>query len=139
MPGAPSRLALAGYGLAGNGLAEAKKLLAGAATDLSLLDESVGRLTSQLLMTMPDCLSKTLESVRKHKLAFWDRNRETNRAWLALNMTTEAKAGFRAFNEGPRGRREVDFVELRRRIAAGQAWDDDLAEAILPTTSGVAS
>ena len=64
---------------------------------------------------MPDCLSKTLESVRKHKLTFWDRNRETNRAWLALNMTTEAKAGFRDFNEGPRGRREVDFVELRRR------------------------
>ena len=123
----------------GDDLAEAKKLLAGAATDLSLLDESVGRLTTQLLMTMPDCLSKTLESVRKHKLTFWDRNRETNRAWLALNMTTEAKAGFRAFNEGPRGRREVDFVELRRRIAAGQAWDDDLAEAILPTTREVAS
>ncbi len=123
----------------GDDLAEAKKLLAGAATDLSLLDESVGRLTTQLLMTMPDCLSKTLESVRKHKLTFWDRNRETNRAWLALNMTTEAKAGFRAFNEGPRGRREVDFVELRRRIAAGQAWDDELAEAILPTTREVAS
>jgi len=123
----------------GEDLARAKKLLAGAVTDLSLLDACVARLTTQLLMTMPDCLSKTIESMRKHKLTCWDRNRETNRAWLALNMTTEAKAGFRAFNEGPRGRREVDFVELRRRIAAGEAWGDDLTDAILPTASGATS
>ena len=45
-----------------------------------LLDEAVDALTTKLLMTMPSCLSKTIESVRKHKLAHWDRNRETNRA-----------------------------------------------------------
>ncbi len=49
---------------------------------------------------MPDCLTKTIESLRKHKLEHWDRNRETNRAWLALNMMTEANAGFRAFHFG---------------------------------------
>ena len=46
--------------------------------------------------------------------------------WLALNMMTEGRAGFRAFNEGPPAHREVDFVELRRRLARGEPWDDDL-------------
>ncbi len=70
--------------------------------------------------------------MRKHKLQNWDRNRETNRAWLALNMATEASAGFRAFNEGPRGHREVDFVALRRHIASGRRWDRELNDAIQP-------
>ena len=48
-------------------------------------------------MTFPDCTLKTIESARKKKLEHWDRNRETNRAWLSLNMMTEARAGFRAF------------------------------------------
>ena len=81
---------------------------------------------------MPDCLTKTVESVRKKKLEHWQRNAETNRAWLALNMMTEARAGFRAFNEGPPGHREVDFVELRRRLAAGATWDVELFDAIHP-------
>ena len=42
---------------------------------------------------MPDCLIKTIESVRKKKLEHWQRNAETNRAWLALNMMTEAQRG----------------------------------------------
>jgi 6-oxo-cyclohex-1-ene-carbonyl-CoA hydrolase len=112
----------------------AKELLARAEVDLSLLDREVEALAGKLLLTMPDCLTMTLESVRKHKLNHWDRNHQTNRAWLALNMNTEAKAGFRAFNEGPKGNREVDFVELRRRIAEGQGWDDELIRAIFPRT-----
>ena len=111
---------------------EAKKILARAEIDLTLLDEAVDGLATKLLMTMPDCLTKTIESVRKHKLEHWDRNKESNRAWLALNMNTEAKAGFRAFNEGPKGHREVDFVELRRRLAAGQQWNDALVDIIQP-------
>ncbi len=81
---------------------------------------------------MPDCTSKTLNSLRKKKLEHWDRNQQTNRDWLALNMMTEAKAGFRAFNEGPKGNREVDFVKLRRMLAEGHPWDDELIEAIMP-------
>jgi 6-oxo-cyclohex-1-ene-carbonyl-CoA hydrolase len=73
-----------------------------------------------------------VESLRKHKLEHWDRNRETSRAWLGLNMMTEAKAGFRAFNEGPKERREVDFLLLRRRLAEGAPWSDELVEEVLP-------
>jgi 6-oxo-cyclohex-1-ene-carbonyl-CoA hydrolase len=101
-------------------------------TDLSLLDREVDRLCTALMMTVPGCLTKTIESLRKHKLAHWDRNRESNRAWLGLNMMTEAKAGFRAFNEGTRGRREVDFIKLRRLLAQGETWGDELIEAVMP-------
>jgi 6-oxo-cyclohex-1-ene-carbonyl-CoA hydrolase len=111
---------------------EAKALMAKAATDLSLLDETVERLCTRILYTMPDCLTKTLESLRKHKLEHWDRNRESNRAWLALNMMTEANAGFRAFHFGAKNEREVDFVQLRQRLAAGARWNEDLIREIAP-------
>jgi 6-oxo-cyclohex-1-ene-carbonyl-CoA hydrolase len=84
------------------------------------------------MMTVPGCLTKTVESVRKHKLEHWDRNRESNRAWLGMNMLTEGRAGFKAFNEGAKGQREVDFIKLRQLLAQGQRWNDDLIEAVMP-------
>ena len=86
----------------GDDRSPAKELLGRGTVDLSLLDEGSRRLCTKLLYTMPDCLIKTIESLRKHKLQHWDRNRETNRAWLSLNMMTEAKAGFRPFGAAPR-------------------------------------
>lgn len=111
---------------------EAKRTLERGVTDLSLLDGAVEAAVWDLAHTMPACLSKTVESVRKHKLQHWDRNRETNRAWLGLNMMTEARAGFRAFNEGTRECREPDFLHLRRRLAEGEPWGPDLIEDVLP-------
>jgi 6-oxo-cyclohex-1-ene-carbonyl-CoA hydrolase len=99
--------------------------------DLSGLDAAVDGLVFKLAHTMPGCLTKTIESVRKHKLNHWDRNRESNRAWLALNMMTEARAGFRAFNEGTKSCREADFLLLRRRLAEGAAWGDELTEEVI--------
>jgi 6-oxo-cyclohex-1-ene-carbonyl-CoA hydrolase len=119
----------------GEELDAARALIGRCETDLSRLDAAVDALATKLLYTMPDCLTKTIESVRKKKLEHWQRNAETNRAWLALNMMTEARAGFRAFNEGPRDRREVDFIELRRRLAQGATWDDELFAAIHPVAS----
>lgn len=115
-----------------------KELLARGAVDLALLDEAVEQLCTKLLYTMPDCLTKTIESLRKHKLAHWDRNRETNRAWLALNMMTEANAGFRAFHYGTKDRREVDFVLLRRRLAEGARWGEDLIREVAPWVAAAA-
>ena len=112
--------------------AAAKAILKTATVDFSRLDQAVGTLSAKLLNTFPDCLNKTIESMRKKKLEHWQRNCETNRSWLALNMMTEARAGFRAFNEGPAGHREVDFAELRRRLARGDRWDDELTQAIQP-------
>ena len=111
---------------------EGKELLRSGTVDLALLDEAVDELTTDLVYTMPDCLTKTVESLRKHKLEHWDRNRETNRAWLALNMMTEANAGFRAFHHGTREAREVDFVRLRRRLAEGARWGEELIREVAP-------
>jgi len=110
----------------------AKAVLARATTDLSALDEAVEALCTKLLYLMPDCTAKTLSSLRKHKARPWDETSATNRDWLALNMMTEANAGFRAFNEGPKGHREVDFIRLRQLLAEGHPWDDELFRAVSP-------
>ena len=112
-------------------LEAARERLHRGTVDLAPLDRAVDELVWKLAHTMPGCLAKTLESVRKHKLEHWNRNRESNRAWLALNMMTEGRLGFRAFHEGARERREVDFLELRRRLAAGEPWGEELTEALL--------
>ena len=110
----------------------AREEMAACTVDQTMLDAEVNRKAWALALTMPDCLSKTLESVRKKKLEHWQRNCETNRSWLALNMMTEAKAGFRAFNEGPKGNREVDFIKLRRELAQASPWTEELVESVLP-------
>ena len=119
----------------GAGREAGKQMLARGDVDLSRLDAEVNALVFKLANTMPGCLSKTIESVRKHKLEHWDRNRESNRAWLALNMMTEGRAGFRAFNEGPKDNREVDFVRLRRALAAATPWTEELTREIMPRKS----
>jgi 6-oxocyclohex-1-ene-carbonyl-CoA hydrolase len=101
--------------------------------DLSLLDEKVESLCAKLILTFPGCLTKSLEELRKPKLEAWNRNREDSRAWLALNMMTEAHAGFRAFNEGNRDvGREVDFIALRQALAAGTPWTAELIASLIP-------
>ena len=110
-----------------------KALLKSGRVDLSLLDESVEAMCSKLLLTFPDCLTKSLEELRKPKLEAWNRNHEDSRAWLALNMMTEARAGFRAFNEGTRETgREIDFIELRQALAKGTPWTRDFTESLMP-------
>ncbi len=115
----------------GADLVAAKELVKRGEVDLTPLDREVDALVTSLAMTMPGCLSKTIESVRKHKLAHWDRNRESNRAWLGLNMMTEGGLGFRAFNEGGRSCREADFLLVRSRLAQGEKWGPELVEAAL--------
>ena len=123
----------------GEALAKGKELLAQGTVDLTALDEAVDRLTGKILMTFPECTIKTVESLRKKKLEHWDRNKESNRAWLALNMMNEARAGFRAFHRG-KDRREIDFVLLRQRLAVGKPWDEEMFALLStePKPAGVA-
>jgi 6-oxo-cyclohex-1-ene-carbonyl-CoA hydrolase len=100
--------------------------------DLAPLDEAVERLATRILHTFPDCIRKTLESARKKKLQHWYANSETSRSWLSLNMATEAAAGFPAFHFGEKPEREIDFARLRRRIAEGARFDEQLIEEVLP-------
>jgi len=121
----------------GDELKAGQDLLKRGTVDLSLLDQKVEELCTKLLYTFPDCTTKTVEELRKPKLDAWNRNKENSRAWLALNMMTEARAGFRAFNEGTRETgREVDFIALRRALAANTPWSDELTESIQPKARG---
>lgn len=117
----------------GDALKAGQELMKRGTVDLSLFDEKVESLCTKLLYTFPDCTTKTIEELRKPKLDAWNRNKENSRAWLALNMMTEARAGFRAFNEGTKETgREVDFVALRRALGANTPWSDQLTASIQP-------
>jgi 6-oxo-cyclohex-1-ene-carbonyl-CoA hydrolase len=116
----------------GAALDEAKALLKRGTVDLSLLDQRVEQLCTKLLLTFPDCTTKTIEELRKSKLERWNANKEDARAWLALNMMTEARTGFRAFNEGTKDDREADFIALRQALARGTPWSPELVESLLP-------
>jgi len=116
----------------GDALKQGKALMAKGAVDLSMLDAKVEELCAKILLTFPDCTTKTLEELRKPKLEAWNRNKEDSRAWLALNMMTEARAGFTAFNEGTKDDREVDFVALRQALARNESWVGPLHDQIQP-------
>jgi 6-oxo-cyclohex-1-ene-carbonyl-CoA hydrolase len=117
----------------GAALAEGKAQLAKGEMDLSLLDARVDELCATLLETFPECALKTIEELRKPKLDVWQRNKESSRSWMALNMMTEARAGFRAFNRGTKKTgREVDFIALRQALAKGAPWSDELTESLMP-------
>jgi 6-oxo-cyclohex-1-ene-carbonyl-CoA hydrolase len=110
-----------------------REMIKAGETDLSRLDDAVETLCAKLLATFPECMTKSLEELRKPKLEAWNKNKENSRAWLALNMMNEARTGFRAFNEGTRETgREIDFVKLRQALAVGTPWTPELIESLMP-------
>jgi 6-oxo-cyclohex-1-ene-carbonyl-CoA hydrolase len=117
----------------GDAAKQGKAVMAQGTVDLAKLDEAVEALCAKILLTFPECTLKTVEELRKPKLDAWNRNKENSRAWLALNMMTEARSGFTAFNDGPKDNREVDFLLLRQKLAAGQSWVGSLHDEIQPT------
>jgi len=116
----------------GDALKRAKEIVSQAETDFTMLDHAVHQLIAKLLHTFPNCMNKTISEIRKFKLEHWDKNKESSREWLALNMMTEAKAGFRAFNEGTKENREADFIKLRQLLAEGHEWDDEMHRSVSP-------
>lgn len=118
---------------AGPAYKEGLAMIKGGEIDLRPLDEKVEELCAKLLETFPECMTKSIEELRKPKLNAWNANKENSRAWLALNMMNEARAGFRAFNEGTRETgREIDFVKLRQGLAKGIPWSEELVESLMP-------
>lgn len=126
-----------GTSLTGEELKKGKEILAESEVDLSLLDAAVNKLIAKLLHTFPNCTNKTISEVRKFKLEHWDKNKESSREWLALNMMTEAKAGFKAFNDGPKENREIDFIKLRQLLSEGKEWNEEMQQVISPLYQNV--
>ena len=56
-------------------------------------------------------------------------------AFCACELRSPApfsEAGFRAFNEGTKESREVDFIAMRQALACGQGWDDAFTDSLMP-------
>ncbi len=117
----------------GQALVDGKAMMKTGEMDLSALDDKIDELCGKLLLTFPDCTTKSVEELRKPKLNAWNANKENSRAWLGGNMMTEANMGFRAFNEGNREvGREVDFAQLRKDLAEGAKWTPDYIDSMMP-------
>ncbi len=116
-----------------------KQLLARGEVDLSLLDQAVEALVYKLANTFPGCLSKT------HR----ERAQAQARALGPQQGNQPRLAGPQHDDRGPRRAsapstrarracREADFLLLRRRLAEGATWDDQLIDEILARAHGKA-
>jgi 6-oxocyclohex-1-ene-carbonyl-CoA hydrolase len=100
--------------------------------DLSMLDQTVEALCAKIAAHLPGLHHEDAGRAAQAQARSLEPQQGDARAWLALNMMTEARAGFVAFNEGPKEDREVDFVLLRQKLAAGEGWVGGLHDAIQP-------
>ncbi len=112
----------------------ARQLIKSTPTDFSRLDGELNKVLWTYTNLFPGCLIKSVEGVRLKKKFFWDQAKTINRHWLAANMNGEAFLGFTAFNTKKiTGKDTIDFIEYRKRIAAGVAFDEELMAAVLGT------
>ena len=116
----------------GEAAQEARAYLKNAKTDFELLDKEIDKVLWTYTNLFPGCLIKSVEGIRLKKKFFWDQAKVINRHWLAANMSGEAFLGFSAFNTKKiTGTDTIDFIEYRKRIAAGEALDVELMAAVL--------
>ena len=111
---------------------KARETVKNATTDFEQLDAAVGQVLWTYTNLFPGCLIKSVEGIRLKKKFFWDQAKVINRHWLAANMNCEAYLGFNAFNTKKiTGQDTIDFIEFRRRMARGEAFDAEFMAAVL--------
>jgi 6-oxo-cyclohex-1-ene-carbonyl-CoA hydrolase len=116
----------------GEAAKDARSYLKTVQTDFSLLDKEIEKILWTYTNLFPGCLIKSVEGIRLKKKYFWDQAKVINRHWLAANMAGEAFLGFNAFNTKKiTGQDTIDFVEYRKRLAAGDPMDTELMAAVL--------
>jgi 6-oxo-cyclohex-1-ene-carbonyl-CoA hydrolase len=112
---------------------EAKALSKSLPSDFTLLDKELNSMIYTLATKFDGCLMTSVNSIRMKKKYFWEYTKTIAPYWCANNMATEANLGFRAFaTEKITGQRTIDHLELRRQVAAGHVFDDELAEIVFP-------
>jgi cyclohexa-1,5-dienecarbonyl-CoA hydratase len=116
----------------GAALDEGKALMKRGTVDLSLLDAQGRGAVRQDAADLPRLHDQDDRGAAQAQARRLEPQQGNSRAWLALNMMTEARSGFTAFNEGTKDDREVDFVLLRQKLAAGQSWVGALHDEIQP-------
>jgi 6-oxo-cyclohex-1-ene-carbonyl-CoA hydrolase len=122
----------------GEAAKQAKELVKQCEIDLSLLDETVNRLTWQMANLFPGSLQMSIDMVRAKKKFFWDQAKLAARHWLAANMMGEAFLGFHAFSTRKMtGEDVIDFVRYRQLVAEGALMDEHFFEEVMPSPSEV--
>ncbi len=117
----------------GAALKEASDYMKTLTTDFTLLDNHINGMVWTLANTFPMCLMKAVETVRLKKKFFWDTTKVHASYWLGANMNGDAWMGFNAFNNADKtGSSVIDHIELRRQIAKGHIYGEELAEMVLP-------
>jgi 6-oxo-cyclohex-1-ene-carbonyl-CoA hydrolase len=117
----------------GDAFKAGREVIKSTPVDFELLDKEVDDIVWTFTNLMPACLIKSIDGIRLKKKFFWDQTKLANRHWLAANMKTEAYLGFHAFNSRKiTGKDTIDFIEYRRLLAEGHAFDDELIEKVLP-------
>ncbi len=112
---------------------KAKELMNECSIDFELLDKAVDEIIWKFVNLFPQCLMKSIDSIRSKKKFFWDILKVPNRYWLGANMNYEAFPGFSAFTTRKEtGKDLIDFIKLRQLIAKGAVADDSLWEEVLP-------
>jgi 6-oxo-cyclohex-1-ene-carbonyl-CoA hydrolase len=100
--------------------------------DFELLDKEVNRIIWTFTNLFPGCLIKSIDGIRQKKKLTWDMMKNSNRHWLAANMSGEAFLGFGAFNTKKiTGQDVIDFVKFRQNIAECKTWDLDMFAEVL--------
>ncbi len=116
----------------GEAAKKAREYVKNVKTDFELLDNEVNKILWTYTNLFPGCLIKSVEGIRLKKKFFWDQAKVINRHWLAANMNNEAYLGFNAFNTKKiTGKDTIDFIEYRRRMARGDAFDLEFMAAVL--------
>jgi 6-oxo-cyclohex-1-ene-carbonyl-CoA hydrolase len=119
--------------LKGEEFKNAREQIKSTPTDFELLDKEVNDIVWTFTNLMPGCLIKSIDGIRLKKKFFWDQAKLANRHWLATNMMTEGYLGFHAFNSrNITGKDTIDFIEYRRLLAEGHAFDEELIEKVMP-------
>jgi len=116
----------------GDAAKEARNIVKNATIDFERLDQELDKILWTYTNLFPGCLIKSIEGIRLKKKFYWDQAKTINRHWLAANMNSEAYLGFTAFNTKKiTGQDTIDFIEYRRRQAAGEAFDAEFMAAVL--------
>jgi len=114
---------------------EARGMVRSLPKDFSLLDKACNDVMWTFANLYPQQVAVSLSLIRAQKRIAYERTKEEIVWWWAANALPygEFDMGMSAFNTSKiTGQRDADVIKLRRMIAQGHPYDEELFEAVLP-------
>jgi 6-oxo-cyclohex-1-ene-carbonyl-CoA hydrolase len=114
---------------------EAKAMVKGLSTDRSLLDKKCMDIAWTFANMYPQQVAMSFQMVRATKKTAWERTKAESIMWWAANAQAygELDMGMSAFNtKNVTGTTDIDILKLRKMIAEGHPYDEEMFEAVMP-------